>query len=151
MPEPRFPTDPAAVSRPFECSCTAGALDAAWVHVSGALDIATAPRLEQTLRATTARLVVLDLRDLVFMDCAGVHVIVDASNRARRLGRRLLLVRGPANVDRVFALTGHGHDVEIGDLGPHESALGSPQRSLVSASLLRRNGYDRGGSGSSRR
>jgi anti-sigma B factor antagonist len=113
--------------RPFLCSWTSGGTDAVWVHVAGALDIATTPQLERVLRErqSRARLVVLDLRDLEFMDCAGVHAIVDASARARRLGGRLVLVRGAPNVDRLFGLTGHLDDVEIGELDPALSPVES--------------------------
>ena len=47
-----------------------GGLDATWVHLAGALDLATTPQLERTLRdsQSQARLVVLDLRELAFMD-----------------------------------------------------------------------------------
>lgn len=102
----------------FVCSRTNGDRDAAWVHVTGDLDLAAAPELELTLRepALQARLVVLDLRDLGFMDSSGVKAIVDATIHARRDGRRLFLLRGPPNVDRVFALTGSSDKVEIGDL-----------------------------------
>lgn len=97
-----------------------GGLDAAWIRVAGELDIATAPRLEQTLRRAEirARRVVLDLRELVFMDCCGMNVIVQASIRSSRSGRRLVLVRGPSQVDRVFALTGASEVLEIVDLDP---------------------------------
>ena len=54
------------------------------------------------------------------MDCSGVHVIVDASRRARDVGRRLILLRWPPNVDRMFALTGHTREVEIADVAPGE-------------------------------
>jgi anti-sigma B factor antagonist len=108
----------AATLWPFVCSSTPGGLDAAWVHVAGALDIATSPQLERTLAESAARLVVLDMRELGFMDCSGVHAIVDASHRAREDGRRLILLRGAPNVDRVFALTGSSDGVEIGDLEP---------------------------------
>jgi anti-sigma B factor antagonist len=110
----------AATLRPFVCSSTGGGLDAAWVHVAGVLDIATSPQLARALLEATARLVVLDLRDLAFMDCAGVHTIVAASVNARCDGRRLILLRGNPNVDRVFALTGTADDVEVGDLDPLE-------------------------------
>ena len=87
----------------------------------------------------SARLVLLDLRGLTFMDSAGVHTIVNASIDARQRGRRLVLLRGSPNVDRVFTLTGCSAAVEIGDL---DHPLGEPpvhtlQRSLVSSSLLR--------------
>lgn len=116
-----------ALSPAFVCSWTNDGLDAAWVHVAGELDIATTPQLERTLREDQlqARLVVLDLRELAFMDSSGVHAIVSASIRARRCGRRLVLLRGPTNVDRVnvdrlFTLTGSPDDVEIVDLDPVE-------------------------------
>jgi anti-anti-sigma factor len=118
VPIPESIARRAATLRPFICSSTAGGLDAAWVHVAGALDIATSPKLERTLEESSARLVVLDMRDLGFMDCSGVHAIVDASIRAREDGRRLILLRGTPNVDRVFALTGTSHVVEIGDIEP---------------------------------
>jgi anti-anti-sigma factor len=108
----------AAALRPFVCSSTGGGLDAAWVHVAGALDMATSPELERTLGESSALLVVLDMRDLGFMDCSGVHTIIDASVRAREDGRRLILLRGTPNVDRVFALTGTSDVVEIGDIEP---------------------------------
>jgi anti-anti-sigma factor len=97
----------------FQCSWTNGALDAAWVNVAGELDIATTPRLEQALREPElqVRLVVLDLRDVAFMDSSGVHAIVDASLRAREVDHRLFLLRGSPGVDRVFTLTGGSDDV----------------------------------------
>jgi anti-anti-sigma factor len=90
------------------------------VRVAGALDLATIPELARSLRdaRSQARLVVLDLRDLAFMDCCGAHAIVNASISARQLGRRLVLLRGPPNVDRVFTLTGSSDAVEIADLDP---------------------------------
>ena len=123
----------------FVCSCAESGMDAAWVHVAGDLDIATTPRLVRTLRESQsqARLVVLDLRELAFMDSSGVHAIVDASIRARQIGGRLLILRGPPNVDRLFSLTGTSDAVEIGDVGPVESPAEALQRSLVSSSLLR--------------
>jgi anti-sigma B factor antagonist len=123
------------------CSCTDGGLDAAWVHVAGALDLATAPQLERTLREIQqqARLALLDLRALTFMDSTGVHTIVNASIAARQLGCRLVLLRDPPNVDRMFALTGSSDAVEIGDLdhSPIAPPVDALQRSLVSSSLLR--------------
>jgi anti-anti-sigma factor len=84
------PAQPALVR-----SSTDGAADAAWVHLAGRLDLAAVPQLVRTLRQAQlkARLVVLDLRELQLMDSSGVHVIVNASIRARRLGGRLVLRR----------------------------------------------------------
>ena len=125
--------------RPFVCTRTEGGLDAAWVHVAGELDMATAPQLAQTLREAQmqARLVVLDLRELAFMDGSGVQAVADASIRARKAGRRLILLRGRVDVDRLFTLSGYAGDVEIGDLDPAEPPFSPRQRLLVSSSLLR--------------
>jgi anti-anti-sigma factor len=116
MPRPASIVAPADVPRPtFVCSPANVGVGAAWVQVAGDLDIATTPQLDRTLRDAElqTRLVVLDLRDVPFMDCSGVHAIVGASVRAREVGRRLLLLRGPPDVDRMFALTGNSHEVEI--------------------------------------
>lgn len=120
MPRPDSVAQRAAALRPFVCSSMGGGLDAAWLHVAGALDVATSPQLERMLWESQARLVVLDMRELEFMDCAGVHAIVNASIQARKDGRRLILLRGTPDVDRLFMLTGSAGEVEIGDLDPLE-------------------------------
>ena len=109
----------------FGCTFRQSGRDAAWVRVRGELDIATAPLLEQTLREAElcARRVVLDLRELTFMDCAGMHVILDATSDARQAEGQLVLVRGPSRVDRVFTLTGTSDAVEIVDLDPVAPAV----------------------------
>jgi anti-sigma B factor antagonist len=113
----------------FRCILRQSGRDVAWVRVTGELDLATVPQLEQTLGQAQlcARRVVLDLRQLTFMDCAGLHVILDASDHASQAGARLVLVRGPAPVDRVFTLTGTSEAVEIIDLDP----VAPPVQALV--------------------
>jgi anti-anti-sigma factor len=123
---------------PFACTATHGGLDAAWLYVAGELDITTAPELERTLRESQrlAHLTVLDLRELVFLDCAGMHAIVNASLDARKAGRRLVMVRGRRDIYRMFTLTGSIAHVDIGDLEPVQPPAHALQRSLVSQSLL---------------
>jgi anti-sigma B factor antagonist len=106
------------------CSWTDGGRDAAWVHLAGELIVATLPELERTLREpeVQARLVVLDLRELEFMDSSGAHALVSHAVRARKAGRRLVLLRGPAIVDRMLTLAGCSGDLEIGDIAQVESA-----------------------------
>jgi anti-sigma B factor antagonist len=101
----------------FACSSSYAGEDTAWVHVSGELDIVTKPRLARVLRETQmeAPVVVLDLRDLTFMDSSGVHIIVDATIRARLSGHRLVVLRGAPTVDRMFALTGSFGEIDFGD------------------------------------
>jgi anti-anti-sigma factor len=106
----------------FVCSWSDCGLDATWVHVAGELDIATTPRLERTLGQAQlqARLVVLDLRELVFMASTGVHAIAGAGIRARRVARRLVVLRGPPTVHRIVTLSGSVGGIEIHDLDPLE-------------------------------
>jgi anti-sigma B factor antagonist len=111
----------------FGCTLRHGGLDAAWIRLVGELDIATAPRLEQTLAQANAQRVVLDLRELTFTDSCGVHLIIDGTIRADESGRRLILVRGPSQVDRVLTLTGASEVLEIVDLDP----LAPPVQALV--------------------
>ena len=113
---------PVAEQSRFGLTLRHGGLDAAWVRVVGELDIGTAPRLEQMLCSAElcARRLVLDLRGVAFIDCCGVHVIVNASIRARQSGRRLVVVRGRPSVDRVFVLSGTSAALEIIDLNAAE-------------------------------
>jgi anti-sigma B factor antagonist len=89
------------------------------------LDLATAPQLRDVLREAElhALRLVLDLRELTFLDTAGVHVIADASQRARQAGHRLVLARGPLHVDGLFRLTGMAASLEIVDLDPTEPPI----------------------------
>jgi anti-anti-sigma factor len=109
----------------FECTWSEGGLNAAWVHLAGELDVDTTPQLEQTLSDpdSQALLVVVDMRELAFMDSSGVHALVNASARARQRGSRLVVLRGPPDVDRVFTLTGNSDDVETGEAEPSVLAL----------------------------
>lgn len=74
----------------------------------GELDLATVPVLEDALQNAERShdLVVVDLRDLTFLDSAGLHVLIGAEQRARRSGARLVLVQGPPQVRRLLELTG---------------------------------------------
>jgi anti-anti-sigma factor len=105
---------------PFVCSWTDGGPEACRVHVAGRLDGAAVWQLGRALGypELRARLVVLDLRELSFIDRSGVHAVVSASKRGRRGGHRLVLLRGSPLVDRMFTLTGNSDQLEIGDLDP---------------------------------
>ena len=109
---------PALVPGAFECICMGDGPDSVRVRAGGELDIATSPLLEHTLRSAElrARRVVLDLRELTFIDSSGARVIVDASVRARRAAHRLVIVRGPSWVDRALGLPGDSNGLGIGDL-----------------------------------
>jgi anti-anti-sigma factor len=109
---------------PFVCTYKA-APSAAWVHVAGELDLATSPELDRVLREAEldSQLLVLDLRELTFIDVSATRVILAADGRARRGARRLMIARGPAQVDRVFTLTGARERLSMFDLDADEPAL----------------------------
>ena len=109
----------------FACRLVDRSPGLVWVHVAGELDIATAPRLERMVARPElrARLVVLDLRELTFMDSCGGRVVAEASTRARGIGNRLILVRARRQVQRLLALTGAAEWVEIVELGDSEPAI----------------------------
>ena len=69
---------------PFGCKHTVDDQDAATVRLTGELDIATAPALAEALSASLlrSRLVVIDLRELGFIDSCGVRTVVKFSDRA---------------------------------------------------------------------
>jgi len=75
----------------------------------GELDLDTVRDVEERLlelQQNGFREVVLDLRNLSFIDSAGVHMIVAADRLARRDGTRFALIAGPSAVQRVFEIAG---------------------------------------------
>lgn len=77
----------------------------------GELDLATAPELEEQVLAAVregGRSVVLDLRELTFMDSTGVRTIVAAHQVAEQTGHGLTVVRPPRDsaVSRVIEISG---------------------------------------------
>lgn len=99
------------------------------VAAIGDLDIATVPQLEQVLRdaQADADVVVLDLRGLRFMGCGAVELMLATDDRARRAGGRLVVVRGPSEVERVFALVDVDRLLHIVDQPPEEAIAFAPQ------------------------
>lgn len=85
------------------------------VELEGELDVYSAGDLYNQLREAEAgaRDMVVDLSGLEFIDCAGLHQLVEACHRAEARGGRLTLVKGPQNVQRVFMLTGKECDFEF--------------------------------------
>lgn len=80
--------------------------DEAVVVLLGELDLASAPEVEAHLREIEPNVarIVLDLRGLLFMDSTGLRLVLTADSRARREGRRLLVIPGPESVHRVFRI-----------------------------------------------
>jgi len=79
-------------------------------HVSlvGELDLSTVAKVQEELRrveAAAPTTLVMDLSKLTFLDSTGLRCIVTADERARDEGRRMVIVRGPDAVQRVFSIT----------------------------------------------
>ena len=88
------------------------------VDVRGELDLASSPALEQRLESREVRsagLVIVDLRQLDFMDSTGLSVLVRAHQRAASNGQRFAVVRGPQQVQRLLTLTGVAERLTLAD------------------------------------
>lgn len=92
----------------FSCACSVQAPGIARVTVSGELDMASAPELDDVL-AEAARgsvTVILDLSELTFMDSSGLHAILTARARFAEANCRLVLLKGCHQVQQIFELMG---------------------------------------------
>ena len=77
------------------------------VSLRGELDVACAYTFDARMREVERRepaVILLDLRQLHFIDSAGLARILAAHRRGRREDRRVLLTRGSRPVQRVLAL-----------------------------------------------
>ena len=90
------------------------------VHVRGELDLSTCEQVETALaqaEGANPPTLVLDLSGVSFMDSTGVRTLLQADSRARRDGRRLLLIAPPEPAARVLRVTLLDRRFEfIGDL-----------------------------------
>lgn len=76
--------------------------------VVGELDMQCAPALQQHLEQAIgdgADAALLDLRDLSFMDAAGLHVLLWASDQAQQNGHRMAIVGVGGEPRRVLEIT----------------------------------------------
>jgi anti-sigma B factor antagonist len=91
---------------------------AAVIAVTGELDLASSPALREELERAShdgVELVILDLRQLVFMDSTGLSVVVRAHQRAVESRHRFAIVRGGKQVQRLLMLTGVGDRLTVID------------------------------------
>ena len=75
----------------------------------GELDVATVGVVKQhmeDLRASAFPLIVLDLRELRFIDSTGLRFVLAEHARAEREGWSLELIAGPPAVQRLFEVSG---------------------------------------------
>jgi anti-anti-sigma factor len=97
--------------------------DTVQVHLrlKGDLDLYNAPAFDDALVAVEGEkwpTLVLDLRQLEFLDSMALRLIMRTQARAKQDGRRLVIVRGPAFLDRVLNLAGLTEHLELVDEPP---------------------------------
>jgi anti-anti-sigma factor len=88
------------------------------VSLHGELDGATAKELEAEfirIEATSVSRIVLDLRELEFIDSTGLAVILRADTRAKHDGHVLRVLRPDGQVRRVFELSDMDALLTFGD------------------------------------
>ncbi|MGP0030184.1 MAG: STAS domain-containing protein [Acidimicrobiales bacterium] len=96
------------------------------VAVSGEIDVATAPQLQETLHALIARGrtdLVVDLLEVTFLDSTALGVLVGALKRCREQGGELRLVVTEPRIVKIFEITGLTTVFRIVD---SLAALGTP-------------------------
>jgi anti-sigma B factor antagonist len=92
---------------PFTARVLPGA-SATTIALSGELDMATVPILEEHLvraEADGVAAIVIDLVEVTFIESVGLHAFVAARKRAEANGRQLFLFGVKPELRRVFELT----------------------------------------------
>jgi anti-anti-sigma factor len=79
------------------------------VVVQGDLDLDAVPTLDEQLTLLEqdgVKAIIVDLRDLSFIDSTGLRALLDATSRAANDGHRLAIVGAPDPARRLFEITG---------------------------------------------
>jgi anti-sigma B factor antagonist len=81
---------------------------AAVVTPAGEIDIATVAAVREELLSAEegADVVVLDLREVTFFDTQGISLVIEEQLRLSNTGTRLVVVRAPPLVHRLFDIAG---------------------------------------------
>lgn len=98
-----------------------GAPGAQTIALAGEADLLGAPEVEAAFAEVCAGepgLIVLDLRNLTFIDSSGLHALIAGHQLCRTRGHELKVIPGSANVQRLFELTGMNDILPLGDLEP---------------------------------
>jgi anti-anti-sigma factor len=84
--------------------------------LNGELDLVTAPDVEDTVAALClagADELVLDLRDVVFIDSSGLRTVLASMDLCRANGCELMVIPGDGPCRRLFELTGAIEDLPV--------------------------------------
>lgn len=97
-------------------------VDGAVVTPRGEIDLVTIDEVRARVDEARqqANLVYLDLREVTFIDSAGIRLVVEGARDLAAQGGELIVVRGTAVVSRVFYLVGLDGRVRMVDAPPDE-------------------------------
>jgi anti-sigma B factor antagonist len=115
----------------FELVAEPLASGAMLVTLQGELDLACAYTFDRELRRledSAPDCIVIDMRGLTFVDSSGLGRLLGARRRARRAGRRLVLVRGGHAIQRLLAIAGLEESFETVGEVPEELRAPAPAR-----------------------
>jgi anti-sigma B factor antagonist len=97
------------------------------VTLEGEIDLASVPQVEARIAAAERNgrgPLVIDLRNVTFMDSSGLRLLLAAHRRAEESGRDFALVRGSEAVDRLLKVTGLSSRMRLLDDLPRPSPGG---------------------------
>ena len=89
-----------------ECQSLSIRVDGTVIAVSGELDVASAPELDDLLRRTDGEAVTLDLSGVRFIDPAGLRVLLVAQRDIDARGGQLVIRKPSWQVRRLAQLSG---------------------------------------------
>lgn len=88
------------------------------IALAGELDLSGTLRFCEAFSGaleTDAASIVLDLRNLEFLDSTGVHAVLKAERQASEQDRGFVIVRGPRQVQRIFEISGIAERLAFSD------------------------------------
>jgi anti-anti-sigma factor len=91
------------------------------LKMTGELDIATVPQAERAIEdalAAGSEQLIVDLRELAFIDSSGLRLFIVVADRAQENGWELTIVRPPEPARTVFRLTGAEGNLPFADEPP---------------------------------
>ena len=86
------------------------------LHLTGELDLASAPVFERALAdadVASAPLLVLDLDELKFVDSTGLRVILLAHEGSRARGQEFAITPGSPQVQRLLSITSVAEHMQV--------------------------------------
>ena len=126
--QPRNPAFATTRAGQLTTSCSCSEPGTLTIGLDGELDLATAPALEGLLREVERDrwpTVLLDLRQLSFIDSSGIRALLTANDRIGRRGGRMLVRHPSRAVRRTLAAIGADSILDVAD-GVDEPTAMSP-------------------------